>query len=354
MPARLDKVLSFVDEDTRRSFMRKSAGALAVGGGVAGFSETAAATPHESGEGSGRGDSFYFPDINLRVQQTPNRSVHWIRPGKRRLSEYTFGTPDDPYMLPDHWIDIADGDIADLLEENQEELPVAGVPLESRVEDGSEFVETDFDTPFSDDAEEVDGRLRVVYRDRQPYDLEQDPGDSDDESDIAVEFEDPNDTEYEIDFKSVYEPPYPNYETGGGVLLGNYINGITGTGTPLEPRQLALGAVWGICDLLIDGDVEDEDRLVRIKTSQSVRNEDYELAITPDLPLSEDDAYLGRDHQTDLLLPPVKLDDDGNPTFDPVSTEYGDQNFIHVVFDEDRITAVTGKRGRPDDVPGDD
>lgn len=101
---------------------------------------------------------------DLVVTQEPGKSVHWVLPGKRELSEAVFGTPENPQFgtsLLEHNISQTDNErVASLLRELP--FPVA-VPEEIRETENGEFTTTSVPTPFSNRAKEVDGRLNVTY-----------------------------------------------------------------------------------------------------------------------------------------------------------------------------------------------
>lgn len=126
------------------------------------------------------------------------------------------------------------------------------------------------------------------------------------------------------------------------------LHGVTGTGTPLMPRMMAYGAMWSVGDLLVNGEVADENRVIHFMTTEMVRDSQYRLVTTEDLPLSEDEAYLGYPHHTHGILPPVKITERG-PTYDPVPTAFElpngqKQPFIHIMYDKDVIDEFVVKQ----------
>lgn len=226
-------------------------------------------------------------------------------------------------------------------------------------EDGTRFTQTTQPTPFSDRFQTTSGQFDVTYVDRQPKDEPAEragaEGPSPDDVELTSTFADPAGNEYEIRLTRVAPRPFPNYESGGGVVTLRDLHGITGTGTPLFPRVFTYGAFWGFGDLLINGETADRNRAVHFMTTEMVRKTDYTLAFTPELPLDRSEAYLRHPHHTHGILPPVKLTQDG-PQYDPVPTAFelpnGDaQPFIHVMYDRDVLDEIV-VRGSVDDANG--
>ncbi|WP_134668773.1 hypothetical protein [Halorussus marinus] len=285
-----------------------------------------------------------WPGIDVRVTQAPGNTAHWVLPGRRALSEYVFGTPDNPRMTGRHWVDVAEGPVKAVLEEQTFQV---GLPLEQRRtnEDESAYTIADVLTGYSDSAEPTEGELDLTYSDRQPWDTPGGPGDTRDTAAVTARFGDPAGNEYEAVLDHVIKPPFPPWETGGGVVTGTWLHGITGTGTPLMPRMFNYAALWGLGALRINGEVVDERRVMHFMTSENVRKADsYALALDEELPLAEDERYLGRPHHTHLFMPPIKGTPEG-PQTSPVPTAFelpsGEtQPFVHFMWDQDTIEEV--------------
>lgn len=255
------------DGVARRSVLA-AGGATTLGvlvGGVGAANGSAVTRQDEGGETA---DS----SRDVTVRQEPGNAFYWVLPGERQLSPQVFGTPDDPRRgsdLLESRIEQAKGfpePLDEAIPQLLEDLP----PLVAAPEDAREPIEDDesggiarerFTEPtlYSDEAEVTSGSFEVTYGDRQPYDLPGEPGDTTDAVDIDAQFTDPAGNEYEIDHDHVVQPPIPGYETGGGVLSGSWLHGITGTGSPLFPRVYTYGASWGVGDVRINGEVATED-----------------------------------------------------------------------------------------------
>jgi len=290
-----------------------------------------------------------WPGIDVRVTQETGNTSHWVLPGRRQLSEYVFGTPDNPRMTSQHWIDQAEGPVKELLEEQPTQV---GLPVELRRtnEDETEFTIADVLTGFSDSAQETEGELDMTYMDRQPWDTPGEPGDTRDTAEVTARFNDPAGNEYEAVLDHVVQPPIPPWETGGGVVTGTWLHGVTGTGSPLMPRLFNHAALWGVGALRVNGEVVDEGRVIHFMTTENVRKaDDYALALDEELPLSEDERFLGHPHHTHLFMPPFKATPDGLQS-SPLPTEFelpnGEtQPFIHYMWDEDVIEEVVIREG---------
>lgn len=330
----------------RREFLQ--IGALA-GFGVLGVDRVADAPIRFEQDDSGTG----WPSFEVRVTQEQGKTGHWVLPGRRQISEYVFGTPDNPKRTGQHWVNVAQGPVKTFL---QEQTYQVGLPVEQRrtSEDGSEYTITDILVGYSDSARETDGVLDVTYVDRQPFDTPGEPGDTRDTAEVTARFNDPAGNEYEVILDHIIKPPFPPWETGGGVVTGTWLHGVTGTGTPLMPRLFNYGALWGVGALAINGEVAEKGRVVHFMSTENVRKADsYALALDEEVPLSEDEAYLGRQHHTHLFLPPIKATPEG-PKASPVPTAFELSNgetqpFIHYMWDEDVIEEVVirGMDGEP-------
>jgi hypothetical protein len=301
----------------------------------------------DDGEGDDgqRGDGdFDWPGIEVRATQERGNTSHWVLPGRRQLSEYVFGTPENPQMTGQHWVDYAEGPVKELL---QEQTFQVGLPVEQRQtnEDGSEFTIADILTGYSDSARETEGELDITYKDYQPFDTPGEPGDTLDTAEVTAQFNDPAGNEYEVILDHIIKPPFPPWETGGGVVTGTWLHGVTGTGTPLMPRMFNYAALWGVGALRVNGEVAEKGRVIHFMTSENVRKADsYGLALDEEIPLSEDERYLGHPHHTHLFLPPIKATPEG-PQASPVPTEFElpngeNQPFIHYMWDEDTIEEI--------------
>jgi hypothetical protein len=311
--------------------------ALGASGVVAGLGGRVTA---QSDGRRGRGDGS---DAGVDViARQDDGLVHWSLPGKRRLGQTVFGTPERPRATLQPILDLLDdpdGVVGTLLQE----LPIlVGLPEAARETnaEGNAYTRTAVPTPFSDNVRRVSGSVHATYRDRRPYDLPHAYGSSPDEVDFDVEFTDPDGTPYALDVHHTIQPPIPTWETGGGVVTDTWIHGTTGTESPLLPRTYTYAAFWGICDVIVDGDVVDENKVIHAMTVGNMRKSDGSIALQSEMPLAPDETFSGQAHHTQLIVPPITVGPDG-PVHEAVNTAYTidghTQPFIHLTFEEDTI-----------------
>ncbi|WP_245977780.1 cupredoxin domain-containing protein [Halopiger aswanensis] len=290
------------------------------------------------------------------VRQEPGNAFYWILPGERRLSPQVFGTAENPRFgsdLLESRIEQAKGlpePLGNAVPQLLEDLP----PLVAAPESGREPIEDDENAGvaeqkyvepniFSDQAEVTSGAFEITYRDRQPYDTPGEPGDTADAVDLAAQFTDPAGNEYELDFDHVVKPPIPGYETGGGVRVGAWHHGQTGTGSPLMAKLYDYAACWGVGDVYVNGERATTDgfRVFHFMTTQTVRDERYRLAIDEELPLAPEETIAGQIHHTHGVVLPIRPTPEG-PVYDPVPTamELPDgrtQPFIHAMWEQEEL-----------------
>ncbi|WP_339102818.1 hypothetical protein [Haloterrigena salinisoli] len=340
------------DSVARRSVLA-AGGATTLGALVSGVGAASnRSTVGQQTESDGTADT----GRDVTVRQEPGNAVYWVLPGERRLSPQVFGTPDNPRRgtdLLEARIERAKG-LPEPLDEAIPQLlqdlpPLVAAPEAARepIEASDGIARETFTEPtlYSDEAEVTSGAFEVTYGDRQPYDLPGEPGDTSDAVTIEAQFTDPAGNEYEIDHDHVVQPPIPGYETGGGVLSGGWLHGITGTGSPLFPRVYTYGASWGVGNVHVNGELATEDgfRVIHFMTTQTVRDERYRMAVDEELPLAPDGTIAGQVHHTHGVVLPIRPTPDG-PVYDPVPTAMelpnGEtQPFIHAMWEQDEIVA---------------
>ncbi|WP_459192877.1 hypothetical protein [Halosimplex sp. J119] len=302
--------------------------------------------------------STEYPEIRLAVHQDSGQAVNWVLPAKRRIDEFVFGTPDEPINTGQHWVNVAEGPVADLLRDQTYQV---GLPLEQRetTEDDSAYTVTTFDSFASPSRQEVSGELDLTYVDRRPWDRPGAGTDTPDTVELTATFSDPADNEYRLEVDQVFQPPIPSWQTGGGVVTNSWLHGVTGTGSPLLPTAFTYGAFWGLGNVVVNGEVRNRRQVIHFMTTQMIRKSDYSLATDPELPLSPDEAYLGNLHQTHAVVAPIRVTEDG-PVPAPVETAFelpngNTQPFVHVMWDEETIdgyTVVESEGGEGTATPG--
>ncbi len=284
--------------------------------------------------------SVVAPEARIVVRQPPGRVVYWVLPGARALEEATFGTPADPRFTAEI-PSATPTDVADVL--RRWPLPI-GVPLAMRgtSADGLRYTATAVPTPAGDHAVPVSGAFEVKLYDRIGFDREGARLDDTPDAALAdITFTDPDGRRYRVHPKRTVMPPFPRWETQGGILRGAPIHGDTGTGLPLLPKMWAYAAWWAVADLTVDGRVVDRDKLVCLTTTQATRDETYRLVSGAELPLPPERTVTRVRHHTRLQVLPVRINSHG-VAFEAVETAYrpggrATQDFIEISFEQDEI-----------------
>lgn len=297
------------------------------------------------GEAAG-GDSkqaFRF----VEVEQPADRITYWVLPGPRELEEETFGTPDNPKGLFKPKLEAAmQSQGPPAVPDTLKKLPfLVGIPEKARsVKPDGTYV---FDKPtaFSNKARIVSGEFRTTMKDVVHEDPPGPPGKTPDSASFEASFTDPAGNDYRVVLDHVVKPPFPGYQTRGGVFTQGYLHGKTGTGTPLMPKQYTHAAWWGLGELYINGEQVDDHRVMHLMTTEVVRDRDYNLAFSQDLPLGLDERHIReQDHHTHLMMPPIRGVPGEGPVFDPVPTAFElpngkSQPFMHIMFEQDVLSS---------------
>ncbi len=281
----------------------------------------------------------------LHVTQPAGKVVYWVLPGPRRIDPAVFGTPADPKQTGAEQMELAQGPIKELLQQ----FPLlVGLPLGARMtsEDGSSYTQTSVPTPFGDNGAIVSGSLDLTYVDLQPADTAGNPMATKDSAKLELAFTDPQGHAYDVQLRAVFMPPIPGNETQGGVLIDDFHHGTTGTGSPLMPLAYTYGAFWAIADVMIDGALADQGKVVHCMTTTTTRDADYRLATADELPLPLENTIAGITHHTHCIVLPITLTPEG-PKFEPVKTAFklpngAMQPFIHMMFEQEDLGEATG------------
>jgi len=282
-----------------------------------------------------------------RVMQEEGKVTYWVLPGPRKLDQETFGTPDNPKMLLEPKLKAArenkgPATVPELLQKVP--VMVAAPEKGRRVTSDGDYVLAQ-PTPFSNKARVIQGSFEATFTDMVKTDPPGKPGETPDTAEFTAEFSDPKGNAYRVVLDHVVKPPFPGYETEGGVMLDSVHHGATGTGSPLMPEVDTVAALWGVGALYINGELVDDHRVMHLMTSEVVRNKDYELVHTRDLPLGPGERHIsGQEHHTHLMMPPIKGTKKG-PVFSPVPTAFelpngNKQPFLHIMFEQDRVEAL--------------
>lgn len=285
----------------------------------------------------------------LTVKQDPGKIVYWVLPGPRRLSQKVFGTPDHPKMLAMDKIQAAEKMVAEhkmppAVPELLKKLPIlVGVPMMARQQDKNGNWVFNKPNMFSDKAMIVSGSFIANYTDVVKKDPPGPPGKTPDKATMEANFTDPAGNKYRVVLDHVVKPPFPGYETQGGVILNGRHHGSTGTGSPLMPEVKTYAAFWGVGDVYINGKLAQPHRVMHMMTTEVVRDKDYKLALDEDLPLSPDQRHIkSQATHTHLVVLPITPVKGKGPTFKPLQTAFKlpngmFQSFLHIMYEQDEI-----------------
>ena len=287
------------------------------------------------------------PDVTVR--QEPGKTVYWITPGPRELSERVFGTPSDPKgtLMPKVAAAeqmVADGKAPPTVPQLLKDLPIlvaAPEKMRTTTDDGRYMF--DAPTPFSDKGRIIAGSFEAVYHDNVAGDPPGPPGKTDDRAEMEASFTDPDGNEYRVVLDHLVKPPFPGYETDGGVMLDDFHHGATGTGSPLMAQVWTTAALWGIADVYINGELAEPNRVMHMMTTEVVRDNDYELPTDEELPLAPDEWLVGgQPHHTHMIVLPITTEGGNGPEFKPLETAFTlpngkPQPFMHIMFEQDTI-----------------
>lgn len=277
------------------------------------------------------------------VQQEPGGVVYWVLPGPRRLDPAVFGTAQNPGMLLGPRVQQAQqGPFPPSVPQLFRDLPLlVGLPEQARqpTPDGGQVLRQP--NPFSDNARIISGEFEARLFDNTSEDQPLPPGNTQDTAEFTAEFQDPAGNDYRVVLDHIVQPPFPGYETEGGVMIDSRHHGSTGTGSPLMPEVDTQAAFWGIGNIFVNGESVGM-HVIHMMTTEVVRNSDYELVFEEDLPLPPGERQIAdQEHHTHLMVMPVRGGERG-PTFTPVQTAFElpngqNQPFMHIMFEQDEI-----------------
>lgn len=322
---------------------------LALGSVVFGLTGCAHYAAQQNGSGNGAQANSPQPVTHERVvSQKPGKVVYWILPGPRQLSPDVFGTPDNPkftvmpqikmakkmeaaHKMPPHVDDVL------------KRVPIlVGVPLMARSKHADGTWWMDKPTPFSDKGRIVAGSFNAHYYDVVSLDPPGKPPMTPDHATMEARFDDPAGNHYRVVVRHVVKPPFPGYETEGGVMIDGSHHGKSGTGSPLMPKVNTYAALWAMGDVFINGELVAAGQVMHMMTTDVVRDRNYHLALNSEVPLAPDQYFIkGQSHHTHLIVLPIKGTEEG-PVFSPLKTAFKLPNgmmqpFVHIMYEQDSI-----------------
>lgn len=239
--------------------------------------------------------------IAVSLSQAEGGAANVLLPGPRQLDPTVFGTADAPKGT---------------------DLPpiVLGVPEAMRTEGEDGGLMTAGPTPFSNNFVTVAGSLEASFVDATAMDGAR----TQDTIDFRATFSSPAGDEYEVIVPNAAPHGWFN-PTGGGVVTDFIQHGVTKWGTMLMPTEYSYVSFWGMGNILKNGEVIAEGRLVHGMLTEFVRKAPYDLAF--DSEISPNSTHFH------LMIPPV--DPFGNPNPVPTGWELpngAEMPFFHVMF----------------------
>jgi hypothetical protein len=288
------------------------------------------------------------PEPDRVTKQDSGKVVYWVPPGPRKLSPEVFGTAENPKMTLEPKLRTAQqmvdaGKMPPSVPKLLKDLPIlVGVPEQARSKtpDGGQILK--HPTPFPDQGKIVQGSFRAEFFNEVDQDPPGKPGQTPDSANLEAEFTDPQGNDYRVVLDHVVKPPFPGYQTDGGVMLDAVHHGSTGTGTPLMPQVWTVAALWGVGEVYVNGDLASKKQVMHLMTSETVRDKDYDLALQKDMPLKPDEWHVKHQpHHTHLIVMPIQGTKKG-PVFSPVPTAFElpdgkTQPFMHIMFEQDTV-----------------
>jgi len=239
-------------------------------------------------------------------------------PDERELDPHVFGTPEMPRAFAG--------------------TPgINGVPPMARGAEGGEYTEMKKKSPFGD-AHVVMGGANLMI---EATDITAvDGATTQDQVKFQASWQDDAGNTYAVRCCAMMASHGIEFPTFGGVLTNHLLHGFTRLGTALMPTEYSWFAFWGMGQVLKNGEVMAEPRLVHGMLTEYVRTEGYELA-------HDEEVTPTRQH-FHLMVPPMmpnpeagKFDHSAVPTgFElPNGMELP---FWHVMFESIDVEATRG------------
>ncbi|WP_340103591.1 hypothetical protein [Rhodohalobacter sp. 8-1] len=252
--------------------------------------------------------------LEVNISQNSG-GVFVILPSKRELDPNVFGTPDMPRAFAG--------------------TPgINGLPPAARGVSNGEYTEMKNPSPFGDEhIVMANGNLNIEALDATAADASE----TEDEVQFMASWEDGQGNTYEVRCCEMLATHGVEFPTFGGVVTNTILHGASRVGTALMPTEYTYFAFWGMGQVLKNGDVLDQPRLIHGMLTEYVRKEGYELAF-------DNEVTAGRKH-FHLMVPPMMPQmEQGNFVHKNVETGFELENgmqlpFWHVMFENLEINS---------------
>lgn len=217
-------------------------------------------------------------------------------PAQRELDPHVFGTPDWPRAFAGSPV-------------------ITGVPPAMRGTEDGEYTRTTERTPFGNEFVTMgNAEMRLEARDATATDALT----TEDSVTFEASWQDQDGNSYGVTCCRQMAVHGVEFPTFGGVVTNHLLHGFSGVGTPLMPTEFAYVAFWGVGDVLKNGEVVDENRLIHGMFTEYVRTEGYQLGFDEDVspqgrhfhlmvapvqPVADEHLYRPQPVQTGFTLP---------------------------------------------------
>ncbi len=246
--------------------------------------------------------------IKINIAQNSG-GVFVSLPDKRKLDPSVFGNPKMPRAVAG--------------------TPgINGLPPMARGEANGAYTSMKMPSPFGDKyVVMADGKLHLEAVDATATDAAK----TDDRVRMMASWKDKAGNTYEVRCCKMLAAHGMEFPTFGGVVTNHILHGFTRIGTALMPSEYAYFAFWGMGQVMKNGEVLDQPRLIHGMLTEYVRKEGYALAFDHEVTPTRQQFHL-------MVAPfmPVMAEDKFAPK--PVKTGFNLPNgmelpFWHVMFE---------------------
>lgn len=256
--------------------------------------------------------------MQIKLSQSGG-DTHVALPAQRELDPHVFGTPAKPRRLTGYPV-------------------AAGVPAKLRGQENGHYTKLQKMTPFGNKTVTMsDASLQLQATDATATDA----ASTSDTVKMSASWKDKDGNTYMVKCCSKMASHGIDYPTFGGVVTNTLLHGSSGVGTPLMPTEYTYFAFWGMGQVMKNGKVLAQPRLIHGMLTENVRTKSYQLA-------SDDQVDPMGKRMFHLMVPP-SMPDMAHGTYkaSPVDTGFTLPNgtplpFWHVMFDNVQVSAQHG------------
>lgn len=255
--------------------------------------------------------------VDVTIDQSSG-GVFVALPDNRKLDPVVFGTPAMPLVFSGTPI-------------------ISGLPTMMRNEANGAFTTAKPMSPFGDaNMVMADGKLMLKLHDETATDA----ATSKDKVELMASWKDKDGNSYEVRCCKMLATHGVDYPTFGGVVTNTILHGSSGIGTPLMPTEYVYAAFWGMGQVLKNGEVIAQPRLIHGMLTEYVRGPGYTLDFDKDVSPTRTQFH--------LIVPPAMPNmKEGGFTMKPLDTGFKLPNgktlpFWHVMFENLKVSSNRG------------